>query len=188
MQHTAPRTRRVSSTHLLVASAVLIATGMVARTSLAAFTATTTNPSNHWATATVSLTNDHTGSALFTAAGLVPGNTGTTCVVVHYTGTAAADVRLYATLSNDTLSQYLTMAVVKATGTYTGCAAYPGGPTAVYNGALSAFPANWTGGAQLWQPAGDETVTYRITYTLQDNNAAQGKAVDAVFTWEARSV
>lgn len=43
-------------------------------------------------------------------------------------------------------------------------------------------------GAGTWIPTGgglDDTVTYQVEVTLQDNDAAQGKTVTAIFAWEA---
>lgn len=190
-------TRRPRSCRLtaLVAVAILVAGRMVARTSMAAFTATTSNPSDHWATATVVLADDDNGSARFAVTRLVPGGVGATdtkCVNVSYTGTASADIRMYATLSSDTgLSQYLTFTVEEGTGgTFANCAAFVAGGPALYSGTLSGFATDhpdWTNGVSSWQASGNGNETYRITCTLPDNNSAQGKAVDATFTWEVRS-
>ena len=43
-------------------------------------------------------------------------------------------------------------------------------------------------GVDSWQPTGgapDDTVPYRFTVDLQDDNAAQGKTATGTFTWEA---
>ena len=58
----------------------------------------------------------------------------------------------------------------------------------VYNGTLAGFASTHTGfanGAGTWAPVGGapvDTMTYRFTTTLQDNNAAQGLSATAAFT------
>jgi hypothetical protein len=199
VRHSAAVVTRRSRAPVLVAAAVLAAATMVTRASLAAFTATTQNSGNQWSAATVVLGDDDTGSALFNLAGMVPGGanaSGTKCIKVSYTGSATADIRLYAALSNDTgLGQYLSLTVEEGTGgTFANnCAGFVAGPAApLYTpGTLAGFASahgSWASGVSSWQASGADNRTYRITYALQDNNAAQGTAVNATFTWEAESV
>ena len=49
---------------------------------------------------------------------------------------------------------------------------------------------NYATGADAWNVTGglpDDTVPYRITATLQDNNLAQGLTSTVTFTWEAQN-
>ena len=64
----------------LLASGLLIFTA-----SYSAFSATTTNGANSWSAGTVTISSNP-GTAMFTASGLKPGDTGTACVKVTHTG------------------------------------------------------------------------------------------------------
>jgi hypothetical protein len=182
---------------VLVAVALLLAAGLIARTSLAAFTASTTNPGDHWATGTVALADDDTGSARFNVSGMVPGGAGATdtkCIRVSYTGSATANIRMYvlpANLTGTGLGPYLTFTVEEGSGgTFADCTGFVANATTYGPGTLAAFAAaypSFASGFSAWQSAGAGNRTYRITYTLQNDNGAQGKSVDAVFTWEAQS-
>src|SRR5712691_202461 len=83
----------------------------------AAFVDTTETPSNSWVTGSVALSDDDGGSALFSSAAMVPGDTITKCIVVTYPAAAGrapkVDVRLYATSVSTTnaMSGSLTTAV-----------------------------------------------------------------------------
>ena len=63
--------------------------------STAAFTATTRNAGNSWATGQVALTDDDAGRAGFTVENLVPGATGEKCIEVTSNSTVAGEVRAY---------------------------------------------------------------------------------------------
>lgn len=120
MRHvrTAGHRRRLA----ILAAALLISSGLTLRASLAAFTATTCNPSNQWTTGTVALSDDDSGTARFSAAAMVPGGanaSGTKCIKVSYTGTVTADIRrcvLPADLTDTGLRQYLTFTVEEGSG------------------------------------------------------------------------
>src|SRR5437764_9711898 len=92
----------------------LLGSGLfVWQASYSAFTATTTNGANSWSAGTVTISSSP-GTAMFTASGLKPGNNGTACVKVTYTGSLAAVVKLYlknSDLPGTGLGQYLTFKV-----------------------------------------------------------------------------
>ena len=79
-----------------VPAALLVSALLVWQASNAAFSATTSNPGNSWTAGSVTLTDDDggtsptTGTAMFSAAGLVPGSTGSHCIAVTSTGTVPA--------------------------------------------------------------------------------------------------
>jgi hypothetical protein len=83
----------------LVPLAILASGAMVYQASNAAFTATTATPANNWTAGTVVLTDNDGNAALFTASNIKPGvaNGGTKCINVTYTGSLAADVKMYVT-------------------------------------------------------------------------------------------
>lgn len=182
----------------VAAVALLVSSGLTLRTSLAAFTATTNNPSDQWTTGTVAISDDDSGTARFSATDMVPGGlnaSATQCIKVSYTGTVTADIRMYVLPGNLTdtgLGQYLTFTVEEGSGgTFADCTGFTAGATVYGPGTLAAFTTaydSFADGFSSWQPVGAANRTYRITYALQDNNAAQSKSVNAVFTWEAASV
>ena len=74
---------------LAVACAVLVATFLVLSVSRAAFTATTANEGNSLTGGRVTLTDDDTGSAMFTVSNMMPGDSQQRCIVVTYSGVDA---------------------------------------------------------------------------------------------------
>lgn len=69
---------------------------LVVTASSAAFTATTDNTGNAFNAATIALSDDDGGTAMFDVSGLVPGDVTTGCITVTYTGTAdPAVVKIY---------------------------------------------------------------------------------------------
>ncbi len=57
-------------------------------------------------------------------------------------------------------------------------------------GTFLALPSDYANGVDAWSVAGgapDDMAGYRITVTLQDDNAAQGKTATADFVWEAQN-
>ncbi len=182
----------------MIAVAILIAARLIVTSSAALFTATTTNPGNHWATGTVTLADDDSGSARFNVSGMVPGAgnaSGTGCIAVSYTGSATADIRMYvlpADLTDTGLGQYLTFTVEEGSGgTFADCTGFVANATVYGPGTLADFAATYHSfatGFSSWQSAGAGNRTYRISYALQNNNGAQGTTVDVAFTWEADGV
>jgi hypothetical protein len=179
---------------LLVPVALLASSAVVYQASNAAFTASTSNGANNWASGTVALTDDDTGSVLVNLTNLKPGDTATKCLNVNYTGSLAAAVKLYTTSYSDTgLAQYLTFSIDEGTGATGGaalsCTGFTGG-TSLHSGTLDGFATTSTAygsGVSSWAPSGSATKSYRFSWTLQDNNSAQGKNSSATFTWEARN-
>lgn len=174
---------------LTAVAALALTSAMVLRTSSAAFTAQTGNAANDWTAGEVILSDDDTGALFDALTGLVPGNTETDCIAVTYDGNVASTVRLYAAVTG-TLGAYLTLDVDRGTAaTFGDCGTFVK-VTDVYDGKLSGFGTNWaTGhaGATTWAPSSSETVAYRFTYTLDDDNLAQGLTAGATFTWEAQN-
>jgi hypothetical protein len=184
----------------------IIASGvLVWQASYAAFSATTSNPSNSFSAGTVALTDDHQPSTvLFNASALKPGSTASSCIKVTYNGSLAANVKLYVKSGDLTntapgdLSPYLTLQVAEGTGNAADCSDFAGGSN-IYNPTgstdltktLNDFATTKTTfgtGVSAFAPSGSgQSKTYKITYWLQDNNAAQGKNATAKFTWEAQN-
>jgi hypothetical protein len=173
--------------------AALSATGMVYRATSAAFTASTTNTANSWAAGTVTITDGASG-VLFNVSNLKPNDSASKCIVVSYGGSLNADVRFYIpTTYTGNLGTYLTLQVDEGTGNQSNCGDFVLGSTLTSGSSLATVAAashNFATGLSLWAPAGagNATRTYKVTWTLQDDNLAQNQTLTGVvFTWEARN-
>jgi hypothetical protein len=176
---------------LAVLLAVLASGVMVWRASNAAFSATTSNTGNTWTAGTVSLTDDDSNTAMFTATGLKPNATAAKCITVTYTGNLASSVKLYATSYTGTLGTYLNLTVEQGTGgSYSSCTGFTTGST-LYSGTLAGFAGakvDFSTGVGSFAPSTNgSTAVYRFTYTVQDTNSAQGLSSTCGFTWEAQN-
>lgn len=185
----------------------IIASGvLVWQASYAAFSATTTNPNNNFSAGSVTLTDDHQPSTvLFNASALKPGSTGSSCIKVTYNGSLASTVKMYVKSGDLTntapgdLSPYLTLQIAEGTGNAADCSDFGGTPSNIYNPTgvgdtaktLSDFSTNrstFGTGVSGFAPTGSgQSKTYKITYWLQDQSAAQGKNSTVKFTWEAQN-
>jgi hypothetical protein len=193
---TATGYRRGLDRHVLAIGVALLLTVVLiaVRATTAAFTSTTANAANSWSAGTVALTDDDSGTAMFAATAMAPGDAVTRCITVSYSGSVDAAVRLYGSITGGTgLGTYLNLTVERgAGGSFADCTGFVSAES-VYTGTLAGFTATHTGfanGAGTWSPVGGapvDTMTYRFTTTLQDDNAAQGLSATAAFTWEAQS-
>ena len=92
---TRPRLRRLNWGVAAIVVGMLASSTLIWQSSRAAFTATTSNSGNTFATGTVTITNN-TGSAMFTATALKPTSTATVCMGVEYTGSLTPSaIKLY---------------------------------------------------------------------------------------------
>lgn len=178
----------------LIAAAVpvgfLLSGALVWQASYAAFTATTENTGNSWQAGTVVLSDNDSGSAMFTATGLVPGSTGARCIQVSYTGNVAAGVRLFGAYGASTdLADNLTLTVEQGTATANDCTNWTAAGT-LYSGQADGFVTahyDFAHGVDTWAPSASATRWYRISYLVQDEDEAQGDALTLNFTWEAQN-
>jgi hypothetical protein len=179
----------------LIVLAVLLpvaVSAMVVHTTQAAFTATTSSAGNSWTAGHVSLTNDAAGAAIFSVSQIVPGNTGTSCVTVTYTGNVNAAVRLYVPSLTGSLGTYLDTVITEGTGASDAACTGFVSSGVLFTGTLAAFTAAhsaWASGVSAWTAlaSSNDSRSYRIQWTLQDNNAAQSQTVTAAFTWEVHN-
>ncbi len=161
--------------------------------SRAAFNSTTSNGSNSFAAGTVVLSDDDAGSVMFNLSGMKPGDTATKCINVSYTGSLPANVHLYGSVAGG-LGAYLDTTVDIGSGAAGGassdCTGFVSSAN-LFGGTLTGFGAahsNFGNGAAGFDGATNpSTRSYRVTVTLQDNNAAQGQSSTATFTWEAQN-
>jgi len=195
------RARRITLSLLIVG----VVGAIVAAGTLSAFSSSTANTGNNFDAGTVYVTdNDGGASALYNVTNRKPGDSVTNCIKVTYGGTLGADVHLYTASAINAVGNYIDLTIEK--GTSSGNPAFPGCGTfsseaTVYNGTLKGFAtahndyasgSNFYPGSQtLWNP--NDTLVYRFTLTLQDNNNANGQGAGALqsgthsFTWEARN-
>lgn len=193
--------RRIAklATLLAVPAAVAVSGLVVSQASYSAYSATTVNPTNNWATGTVALADDDSNTAAFTATNLKPGSTGTRCIAVTSSGSLAANVKLYATTPTSTkdLAANINLKVTQGTGgSFGSCTGFTALDTGagLYTGTLDGFGKTYTGfnnGLGTWAPTGtaNETRTYQITYTVKTEapDATQGGTASLGLTWEAQN-
>lgn len=178
-----------------VALSLLVVSALVVRLSAAAFVATTDNANNSWQTGEVTLTDDDSGSAMFSATGLVPGQTVENCIVVTYGGSVDAGVRLYGAdlTQTNALADDLDLTVDAGSGGGFGdCTGFTSSANLVTSTALSTFAAtytNFTNGLDTWAPTGgsNATRTYRFRVTLNASSTAEAATAGYRFVWEAQN-
>lgn len=198
--------RRMPVAWLAGGAAALAVVGLATLTTTkAAFTATTGNAGSTFTAGSVELTDNDANSVLFTVPAMVPNRPEVKCIHVTYAG-VPADVRLYGAVTNapapgkGSLAPYLTTTIEEGTGVAAAnCAGFvPNAPATVVHGSgvgnttLDEFRlgrTNFANGLPVLAAAsaGNAARSYRITMTLADDNAAQGKDASVTFTWEAQN-
>ena len=203
-----PRRERSHARKILLS---ILAVGIVATAAgigtFAAFSSQTQNGGNSFSAGTVVLTDDDASGTLLTLSTAKPGDTATGCIKVSYTGTLAAVVHLYGSVSGS-LAPYLNLTVTRGTGSssFPSCIAFAAdtanyfgnGAGVVYSGLLSAFPSSYAAGivdpqncgslpcaAQSWTNPSNHV--YKFVISLANDNNAQGLNASATFTWEAQN-
>jgi hypothetical protein len=181
---------------LVAVLSLLLVGSLVWQSASAAFFGSTTKPTNSFTAGTVSITSSAAGSATFTLTGLKPGSTGSSCVLVTYTGNLASSVKLYggnyvntdAVAGAGHLAANVTLTVDQGSGTT--CGAF-GTSTNILNETVAAFGTNRTAfgsGVGSWTPSTNGTAKpYLITYLVGNDNAAQGDLARVDLIWEAQS-
>lgn len=186
---------------LLVPGTLLASSALVHQASNAAFSATTSNPSNSWATGSVQLTDDDggtspsTGTAMFSLSGLKPGDSGERCILVTSQSSLPATVKLRTSSvsSTNSLSTYLDLVVQSGSGgTFGGgCGGFTSTSTD-FTGTLSVFgtKTSYSSAVGSWSTtAPNQTRTYRVAYTLNTAtpDSAQSSTASATVVWEAQT-
>jgi hypothetical protein len=203
-RHAAPRPSHARRNRIAATAAVVaLSSAAAGMQTYAAFSSTTSNAANDFASGTVYLTDNDNGAAVVSLATAKPGDASTGCIRVLYTGSLASTVRLFGTISGD-LAPYLTLTVTRGTDSspsFRSCTNFtPDGTNyvgqgagVVYSGLLSAYPTAYTAGLvdpvsgspETWDT--NEAHSYKFTVTLNDDNNAQGKTASSTFVWEARN-
>lgn len=193
MHLSSPAARRAA--WITLPLAVLLSGGVVATTSYAAFSATTDNGDNAWASGSVRLSDDDSDAALFDASDIVPGEAGENCIVVTADTTVDSTVKLYAadvSGGDSALAKALTMTVEQGTGGHAGDCTGFSKTTDVTSGPLSDLLAvgDFGGGLGAWTTGTAPTsTTYRFAWSLPDTaaNDTQGQTVSADLVFEAQN-
>jgi len=186
----------------------LLAAGLLVwQGSYAAFSATTVNQDDTWATGELTLENNggdgawgfNTTVPLFDEADIAPGDSGTGCITVRRGETQGGDLRFFATNLSDssggdlgdqielTVTQLSTPSSIPAD-----CSGFSGGTTVLSGVALSALPADFAGSAatNILVADGGDPVVYKFDWTFQpgsNDNALQAQNVVVDFNWEMQS-
>ena len=206
-----PRPSLMSITSRTIA--IVLAMALVAVISIAGtravFSANTVNATNSFATGDIDLIDDAT-TIMFSVVDMFPGDTVEHCIGVTYSGPdgqATNGVRIYVPTFTDpdTLAPDLVFTIDEGAtpgvgflpaGTRTGagdglsCAGFSSSALIVDAVDLSdgGFPTSYATGAGTWTPGAPETLTYRITVTLDSASTAEGKSVTLIpFTWEVQA-
>jgi len=182
--------------------AILAASALVWQSSYAAFSGTTRNSGNDWATGAVSLTDDDAGSARFQVASMTPGQTDTKCIRVTATTSVDGNVRGYAVnpvVSAQGLENYVKVKVTSGNGGGFGtCDGYVEDHTVIPAGTSLKQLAQvdeYADGVGGWAVApGTQSRTYAITWTFDTTGLTQAQ-VDQLqgahtgidFQWELQS-
>lgn len=192
---------RSTKSKLLASVAILgVLAAAMSAVVFSAFSSTTENAGNTFATGSIALTDNDSGSALFTVSGADALDVYTRCIKVDYasTGSVASTVRLHGATTGSGLDPYLDVRIRRGTGSAGNCSDFAAAVTdyigsgagVIYTNTLTAFPDNYAAGLvdqdSSW--SNGETATYEIRVTVQDNNLAQGLNATQTFTWEARSI
>ena len=189
-------TRRVLLTLLVVGVLGTIA----AVATFAAFTGTASNPGNTFSAGTVVIGDNDADTALYNATNQKPGTSTVRCIKLTYTGSLAADVKLYTPATLGAGAQYIDVTLQKGTvatpePAYPNCGTFTSQGT-IYSGTLQGLATahnDWTSGATVYPGsqtswATNDALVFRFTLSVQDANAAQGAASGTHgFTWEARN-
>jgi hypothetical protein len=211
MSRTDQRRRRLLRAVAPVAG--LLAVGLLVwQGSYAAFSATTNNTGDAWATGNLNLSNNggtaifnpNTIVGLFGEVGIKPGVSGFKCITVNSAGSLAGGLHLYrgalsGSANNATLAANLNLTVdampVSTTGALNAqanCSTYTGGTAgALFAGTLSALPTTYATsvGTNVPLAGGSERVAYRIGWTMPvgvSDNTLQGSNVITDLDWEVQ--
>ena len=188
------RTRKILLSLLIVG----IVGSVAAVGTFSAFSSTTSNSGNSFAAGTVVLADNDSDAALYAVTNQKPGTSTVKCIKLTYTGSLAADVKLYTTSSVNASAQYINLTIEKGTSdssTFPNCGTFTPEAT-IFNSTLATFAstknsyangiAAFPGSQTAW--AQNDTLVYRFTVSVQDDNNAQGATSGShAFTWEARN-
>lgn len=155
---------------------------MIWQSSYAAFSGTTRNSGNNWATGSVALTDDDNGSARFQTAGMVPGDTQTRCITVTANASVPGVVKGYTVnpvLSPSGLQDHILVSMkYGAGGGFGSCTGFVEGGVIFPATSLTTLSAynSYANGPGSWAvTAGSQSRTYEITWTFSGAGLTQSE-------------
>jgi predicted ribosomally synthesized peptide with SipW-like signal peptide len=161
-----------------------------------AFSSQTENPGNQITAGTVDVTDNDAGGALYNLAAAKPLDPKENCIEVTYSGSLAADVKLYrAPGALGSLAPYANLKVeygTQASPSFPSCTGFNAAGT-LYDADLQGFATTYAGGyAATPGVDGDwdngEKLVYRVTVSIDDDANAEGLSTGAhALRWEARN-
>ena len=183
----------------LLALVLAAAAGWTAGVARSAYSASTATSGSTVTAGTVALEDDDDSSALYSIAGMKPGDSVERCLRVRYTGSLGATVALSTPSTPGAAGAYVRVRIEAGSrtggATFPSCTGFSAGPQ-LFTGTLDAFAAaHGTSGTPLdtapsgkttWA-AGDEVV-YRFTISLPSAtpDAARGLSTGAhTFRWRS---
>jgi hypothetical protein len=193
---------------VLTLIAVTLVAALAGAQTWAAFSATTASTGDSFASGTVALADNDSGTAVLSLSAAAPGNgdSDSGCITVSYTGSLASAVRLYGTTTGTGLDAYLDLKVTRggfsgAPPAFDSCTTFTADATdyigsgsgVIYDGTLQGLADDYAAGHVDPLAASPETWTtseahvYKLQITLQNNPSAQGNGATQTFTWEARN-
>jgi hypothetical protein len=162
--------------------AILAASALIWQSSYAAFSSTTRNSGNDWATGSVTLTDDDAGSARFQVPSMVPGATDTKCITVTANASGPGVVKGYAVnpvTSPQGLENYVMITIDAGTGGgFASCTGFTSEGTIIPSMSLATLAGynSYATGAGGWTvAAGTQSRTYRITWTFDTTGLTQAE-------------
>lgn len=195
-----PSPRLVRRARWMVWPAAFLCAGLIAgQGSFSAFSSKVSNNPNSFSVGTVNLSDDDSGSSLFSATNLKPGSSGSQCIAVTSTGSLASTVKLYTSgaATTKSLASYVNMTITQGTGgSFSSCSGYStlSSGSSLYSGTLASLTSSATGfssGLGSWAPTGsaNESRTFQFSYVVSSStpDSAQGGSASLGFTWEAQN-
>ena len=196
------RHRQNRGRKLLFTVLILGAVGSLAGIgTFSAFSSTTTNPDNNFTAGTVYLTDNDANTRMYNVTNAKPGDSATGCITVTYGGTLPSTVKLYGSGVAAALGPYVNLKVeqgsVPPATPFNDCSSFSATGT-LYDSAIGSFPTTYAAGISTNPGAGQwvngDSLSYRFTVTLADDNNANGQGAGQLstglhsYTWEARNV
>jgi hypothetical protein len=160
--------------------AVIAAAALIWQSSNAAFTGSTRNSGNNWATGQVTLTDDDAGSARFQVEQMTPGDSGTKCIKVTATTSVDGVVKGYAVnpvASPQRLEDHVMVTIRSGQGgDFGSCAGFVAENTVVPRSSLSQLATfnSFASAAGGWDvTAGTHSRTYEVTWDFDTTGMSQ---------------
>ena len=176
--------------NLLLALLLLLIAVAIAVGSVAVFTSSSVNPENVVSSGALAIDNNKEGAAIFTATGMVPGDTADGLVTIRNSGDVSGRFRLTDSNLVDTpgpgggrLSTVLTLRI-----TDVGPDGQPGGgddvTPSVYAGSFNPMPDLDLGS---WSAGEEHTYQFTVGFPADSGNQFEGSSTKVNYNWDATS-